>query len=591
MSEEETRTGAEVMADVLAAAGVTVVGGIPGHTIGDFALAVGAHDSLSELLVRHEATAAFAADVYHRVGGGLMALFTHAFPGAANALTGVANAYADYSSLVWIAGNTASAGIGRGGYQELSRQIDDDLTELMRPAVKRLWRPRTADDIAHNLLAALRESRSGRPGPVALNVSQEMWTQIATGARGRIDIDRYVFADDRPRPDTVHVAAAADLLAGARRPVILAGNGVNLARARGELRSFARRRGIPVATTASGKGAFPETDDLSVGVAGWVGTGTANFATTHADVLLVLGARLSEPTSSSWVEGTTFSDATRIIQVDADASGLANAYPVEVPVIGHLASVLSDLDAALDDRSLSSLDAWYADIAEARREWKETELVSQTPGSIGQIGTGAVVVALRRAFPAAINLVNDCGKHHKWVAQQFVAGDDDYVVSSMGGASMGIGLAGAIGAHLARPEARTVAWLGDGGMAMSLSALPTIAEYRLPITTVVIDDASYGVVHNTQMAQVGRTAFADFDGSGTNPDYRLDFTAVAEGCGMPARTVSDPAMLDDAFDWAAAQTGPCLLTVLSDRGSQHPDGGGVLRPLNDRSRSLVWRQD
>jgi acetolactate synthase-1/2/3 large subunit len=173
--------------------------------------------------------------------------------------------------------------------------------------------------------------------------------------------------------------------------------------------------------------------------------------------------------------------------------------------------------------------------------------------------------------------------------QQLQTVEGDYIVSSMGGASMGIGLAGAIGAQLARPEVPTIAWVGDGGLAMSLSALPTLAEYNLPIVTVVIDDASYGVVYNTQMAQVGRTAFADFDGSGTNPDYRLDFTKVAEGCGVPSLTVSDPSKLDEAFAWAQKQSGPALLTILSAKSSVQPSGGGVLRALQDSSRALIWQ--
>ena len=176
-----------------------------------------------------------------------MVPFTHAFPGAANGLTGVANAYADYSSLLWVTGNTASVGIGRGGYQELSRQIDDDLTQLIRPAVKRVWQPRTAGDLAHNALAALREATSGRPGPVALNVSQEVWSQEVE-IPGPPRTAGFVH-DARPRPDADSVAAAARLLETAQRPLILAGNGVNLARARAGLRSLAERTGIPVATT------------------------------------------------------------------------------------------------------------------------------------------------------------------------------------------------------------------------------------------------------------------------------------------------------------------------------------------------------
>jgi acetolactate synthase-1/2/3 large subunit len=579
-------TGATVLTTVLEQAGIRVVSGIPGHTIGDFALAVGAHPCLASILPRHESTAAFAADVYFRVSGRLMAAFTHAFPGAGNALTAVANAYADYSSLFLITGDTASASLGRGGYQELSRQINDDLTQLIRPTVKRIWQPRTAGDIASNALAALREATSGRPGPVALNVAQEIWTQEVE-APSTLEIAKFTF-DARPRPDSQSVERAARLLAGAKRPVVLAGNGVNIGRARAQLRGLVELTGIPVATTASGKGCFPENHPLSVGVAGWTGTGTANEATRSADVILVLGARLSEPTASSWVPDATFGVQTRIIQADIDLAGISNACPVDEALVGDLRSTLDDLALVMKGGTRPDLPAWYDHLSKARFAWQKMAAASQSLGAVGAVGTGAVVQALRNSIDRPINLVNDCGKHHKWIVQQFEARENDHVVSSMGGASMGIGLPGAIGAALARPEAKTVAWLGDGGLAMSLAALPTVAEYRLPIVIVVIDDAAYGVIRNTQMAQTNRTAFALFDGSGTNPDYRLDFTAVANGCGIPGRTIANPAELGAAFAWAMEQHGPCLLNILSDIESVHPAGGGVLRTLDERSRSLVW---
>lgn len=582
-------TGAKVLTTVLEQAGISVVSGIPGHSVGDFALAVGESGAFTSILARHESTSAFAADVYYRISGRLMVAFTHAFPGAGNALTAVANAYADYSSLFFVAGNTASVSIGRGGYQELSRQINDDLTQLIRPTVKRVWQPRTAADIASNALAALREAKSGRPGPVALNVSQEIWSQ-EVDAPSSLELAKFTF-DVRPRPDCESVERTAALLAGAKRPVILVGNGVNMGRARSELKAMVELLGMPVATTASGKGGFPENHRLSVGVVGWTGSGTANEATRSADVILVLGARLSEATASSWVHDATFSPKTRIIQADIDLTGIANVYPVAEALIGDLRATLADLTSAMKGRKGADLSPWHEHLKQARSVWEQTAVASQVLGSVGAIGTGAVVQALRKSIDGPINLVNDCGKHHKWIVQQFEAREDDYVISSMGGASMGIGLGGAIGAALARPEATTVAWVGDGGLAMSLAALPTIAEYRLPIIVVVIDDAAYGVVRNTQMAQVGRTSFSVFDGSGTNPDYRLDFTAVAKGCGIPGRTVADPAQLDAAFAWAKEQEGPCVLTILSDIGSIHPAGGGVLRPLDATSRSLVWAHD
>lgn len=580
-------TGAEILTSILAEAGISVVSGIPGHTVTDFALGVGAREKdFTRLLVRHEATATFAADVHYRVSGRLMAPFTHAFPGALNGLTAVANAYADYSSMLLVTGNTASVGIGRGGYQELSRQVNDDLTQLIRPAVKRIWQPRNAADLAQNAMSALRTATTGRPGPVALNVSQEIWSEVVD-VPGTPNLRGFV-KDAKPRPDTPSVDAAARLLAEAERPVILAGNGVNLGRARSALRILAETCGIPVATTAAGKGAFPENHPLSVGVAGWVGTGAANAAVRSADLVLVLGARLAETTASSWEPGGTFAASPRIVHADIDLAGVANAYPIEEALIGDLVSTLEDLHAALKDAGSPDRSHWYTYLDRARDEWLAVAAASQAGGEVGAIGTGAVVQALRRAYPGAISMVNDCGKHHKWVVQQLEAREDDQIISSMGGASMGIGLAGAIGAAIARPDVPTIAWLGDGGMAMSLAALPTVAEYRLPIVTVVIDDASYGVVHNSQVAAAGRHAFADFDGSGNNPGYRLDFTRVAEGCGIPGRTVADPGDLDSAFAWAASLAGPAVITVLSDMSSMHPSGGGMLRPLADNAAQLAW---
>ncbi|OWT66399.1 thiamine pyrophosphate-binding protein [Candidimonas nitroreducens] len=579
-------TGAKVLTTVMEQAGISVVSGIPGHTISNFALEVGDNPWFKTILPRHEATAAFAADAYFRVSGRLMAAFTHAFPGAGNALTAVANAYADYSSMLFVAGNTASASMGRGGYQELSRQINDDLPQLIRPTVKRLWQPRSAADLAHHAVSALRVATSGRPGPVALCVSQEIWDQEVEVPSAQLA--QFAF-DARPRPDARSVERAVAMLASAKRPVILAGNGVNLGRARAQLRILVEQLQVPVATTASGKGCFPEDHPLSVGVAGWTGTATANEATRSADLILVLGARLAEATASSCTPNATFSPQCRIIQADICMSGIANTYPVEEALVGDLRAALEDLATAQKGSKNPDLSAWFAHLQEVRQAWEQTALASQAPGSTGAIGTGAVVQALRRSVEGPINLVNDCGKHHKWIVQQFEARADDYIVSSMGGAAMGIGLAGAVGAALARPEARTVAWVGDGGLAMSLSALPTLAEYRLPITLVVIDDAAYGVVRNTQMAQVGRTSYALFDGSGANPDYRLDFKTVAQGCGIPGRTVTDPAELAAAFQWAAQQNGPCVLDIRSEITSTHPSGGGTLRALDDTSRSLVWK--
>src|SRR5258708_3984298 len=271
---------------------------------------------------------------------------------------------------------------------------------------------------------------------------------------------------DDPRPSAASVDRAAELLKRAKRPLIVAGNGVNLARAQAELLAFAEATNIPVATTVTGTGAFPEAHRLSLGLIGRGATSGANPA-------------------------------------------------------------------------------------------------------------GPVVDSLRQATAGEnVSVVCDVGKHHKWIAQQFEARYGDAVVSSMGAATMGIGPCGAVGASLARPEAKTVAWTGDGGLTMVPFVLPTVAEYRMPIVFVVIDDGAYGAVANIQQARFGRTVYSEFTANGTNPGYKLDISRLSEACRIPARRITEAADIDRAMAWAFEQSGPALLDVIVDRKSVAPDGGG-----------------
>lgn len=182
---------------------------------------------------------------------------------------------------------------------------------------------------------------------------------------------------------------------------------------------------------------------------------------------------------------------------------------------------------------------------------------------------------MRRASTGTpLNIVGDVGKHHKWLAQQFEARQGNIVISSMGAATMGIGPCGALGAALGRPEAKTVAWVGDGGMAMSLAALPTVAEYHLPVLFVVIDDNSYGAVVQAQRKRYGRIGYAEFNAGGANPGYALDLARVADACGIPSRRVERPEDVGQAVKFGLESSGPVVLDVVVDRDSVIPDGHG-----------------
>ncbi|MGH3756717.1 thiamine pyrophosphate-binding protein [Actinophytocola sp.] len=564
-------TTAQLMVRTLADAGVEVVAGIPGHTT--FALADALLDEprIRPFLIRHESIASFAADAYYRVSGKLMAVFAHTFAGTANLVTGIGTAYADSSAMLVIHGEEVRATLGRGAYQEFSRGMDADMAQVLRHVTKRAWQCHTPLQIVEQTLRALRTATTGRPGPVSLSVFFELWEQEAEIPQWP-DLTGYLPATGESRPTTAAVDRAVATLTKARRPLIVAGNGINLGRAQPELLALAEATGIPVATTVTGKGAFPEDHVQSVGVVGWVGTEVANWTAQHADVVLAVGARMTESATSSWQPNGAFDpNRTVLIQSDIEPTEIGNVFPVGAGLLGDASAVLTDLREALD--AWTTPRDWRDEVGRRRDEWAQVALNALSKS--GQpMPVGPVLSALRdQTANQPLNIVCDVGKHHKWVAQQFPVHAGDMVVSSMGAGTMGIGPCGAVGAALGRPRARTIAWVGDGGMSMSLPVLPTVAEHNVPVLFVVIDDGAYGAVVNSQLNRYGRTSFAEFNGGGTR-DYRLDLAAVAEAAGVPARRVETIDDCKSALDWGLHHDGPALIDVIVDRASSAPPGGG-----------------
>jgi acetolactate synthase I/II/III large subunit len=564
--------GSQLLTHLLKKAGIDVVSGIPGHTVFPFANAVGAEPGLRPLLVRNEAVSAFAADAYFRVSGRMMAVFGHSLPGVANMAAGIGNAYADSSAMLIVAGETATEASGRGAYQELARSTDKDMPQLLRHITKRSWQPQTPTQLVEHTLRALKVATSGRPGPVALHVPQEIWEQEAE-IPDWPSVDGFLIGNAY-RPDANAIERAAALLERAERPLILAGNGVNLARAQGALVELAEMLDAPVATTVTGKGAFPENHPLAVGVIGWVGTACANWAGQNADLVLAIGSRMTEGTTSSWQPGVSLAvPDCALIQCDVEPTEIANVFPVDVALIGDARLTILDLCAALNGPQ--SHQSWCDAVRAEREGWLAAvaEAAAVTGGE--PLPVAPVVAALREvAGEQPLAIVCDVGKHAKWIAQQFEARAGDIVVSSMGAGTMGIGTCGAVGVALGAPNHKAIAWVGDGGLSMTSFVLPTVAEYRLPVIYVVIDDQSFGEVANLQEMRFGKTIFSEFTANGANPDYRFDIAALASVAGIPNRKVSKPDEVTSAFEWAFAQDGPVLLDVLVDRRSRVPAAGG-----------------
>ncbi len=580
-----TMRGAEIVAEMLVRLGVTHVTGIPGHTVLDFVDAVfDRKEHLTAVLPRNEETAAFASDAYYRVAHRPMVAFGHISVGSANLLTGVTNAYLDSSAMIVITGESWSRIQGRGAYQELARDRDAGTPDMFRGSVKRTWQVHRADRLLETILKAYRLSMSGRPGPVHLDVTQDAWSE-------RVEVDlpsaeTLQAVASAPRASASATAAMLELLSHAERPAILAGGGAVTSEATQPLIALAELLGAPVATTVMGKGSIPEDHPLAMGISGWIGTEAANAALRECDVLLALGTRFAETDTSAWQTGKPFAiPPTKLIQIDVDPGEIAKYYPTEIGAIGDIRSVLEDLVSGLQHSAATqpqSRSSWLHTLQQLRTKW-QSESEALLASDATPIQTSRVVGELRAALPENGIVISDVGNAHKWIAQQFASTRPRSVLSTMGGAAMGFGPCGAVGAQLAAPDRPVVSWVGDGGMSMSLHVLPTVVEYNLPITYVVINDAMYGAVKRPQDARygAGRNLFSVFQTADGRP-YRLDFAAIAKAMGMQAQRVTEAEGVGAALRRAIATPGPFLVDIDVDPGTFVPMTGGgtfVMPPL------------
>jgi acetolactate synthase-1/2/3 large subunit len=323
-----------------------------------------------------------------------------------------------------------------------------------------------------------------------------------------------------------------------------------------------------------GKGPIPDDHPLNLGVSGWVGTVQANGALRNADVILAVGTRFSETDTAGWTDGAVFSiPPTRLVQVDIDPTEIARFYPVAVGIVGHAAAVMEDMLTLATSKSLPAApdrSPWNQQIEDLRVEWAKDLAASFDPAST-PIEPGRLTQELRKALPRDGIMMTDVGNSQKWIIQQFPIFEPDTFITSLGGASMGFGPGGAMGAKLAAPDKKVAVITGDGSMSMSLHILPDLVEAGLPIVYVVANDYAWASVNGPQLRRFGSDAgfFTLFEKPDGSP-YYLDFSEVAKACGMQAEHVSDPEELAAAFERAFAAKGPYLIDVTIRRDTYVP---------------------
>ena len=524
-------TGARLVVEALEREGVRHVFGYPGGAIMPVYDALPG-STLRHILVRHEQAAALAADAYGRVTGEPGVCLATSGPGATNLVTGIANAYLDSVPMVAITGQVATPLIGTDAFQEV------DIFGITLPIVKHSFVIRRTEDIPQVFAEAFEIARSGRPGPVLIDLPKDMGVKAAVP--GEVRVERFQAA----APDEGRIAAANALIAEARSPILYFGGGIAIARAERALRDFARRTGIPSVATLKGLGGIPTDDENFLGMLGMHGTRAANVAIDNCDLLICVGARFDDRATGKL---DTFAPRAKVIHLDGDEAEIGKLRRAEVGIAGDLSATLDALTEVPD------ASFWRNQCLQQKAMWAASY---DAPGN--GVYAPAMLKELSEAAGDHAIFTCDVGQHQMWVAQHCRFTRPQAHLTSAGLGTMGYGIPAGIGALLAEPEATVITVSGDGSIMMNIHELATLRRYRLPLKIVLLDNSQLGMVRQWQELFF-ESNFSEIDLS-DNPD----FAELARAFGIEAFTVDHRSEVPAAIERLLATHGPILCHVRID---------------------------
>ncbi len=559
-------TGGQIVVQTLIHESVPYIVGIPGHGTLGLSDALIGQDKLKTLQVRHEQAAVHLADGYYRVAGVPLAVFTSIGPGAMNTVIGVASCYVDSIPVLVLTGNSHTHMAGRGVLQEIERQYDANSLAVFEPIAKRVWRPTSAERLPRIMQRAFAEMLTGRRGPVVVDLPMDVQCDGVEVETDWPQPHAYRPTGSVP-PDPGRIAEAGQLLAEAERPVIVAGGGVIAAGAWDELRALAERLNAPVVTTMMGKGAFPEDHPLSGFHGGTKGTTCGNALTSNADVLLAVGMRFADESTSSYRHGVTYTiPPTQLIHLDLDPTEIGKNYPVQVGIVADaragLAALLDWLQANAQD--VASSDSYLAQVKQLRNEWlaqvRELAASDHSPVTISRL------IAELRAFLKrdAIVLTSSGNTQAQWFQEALVY-EPNTNLTTGGFSAMGWTVPAALGAKLAAPDRQVVGLVGDGDFLMTAQELATAVQYNLPVVYVVANNAGWIAIRDLQAAVYGEEHAIGAEFLQGAAPISPDLTALAQAFGCHAERISAPGEVRPALERAFAAGRPAVIEVMVER--------------------------
>jgi acetolactate synthase-1/2/3 large subunit len=513
-------SGAQILMEVLKEEGVDSIFGYPGGAIIDIYDELAKTD-IQHVLVRHEQAAVHSADGYARASGGVGVCLVTSGPGVTNTVTGIASAYMDSVPMVILSGQVPTALIGNDAFQEV------DIVGITRPCTKHNYLVMSIEELAATVKEAFHLARSGRPGPILVDIPKDITKETYEYAPGKaVKLKSY---NPTYNPNMKQLKKIVNLIESTERPMIFAGGGVILSKASSQLTELARKTRIPVTTSLMGLGAFPETDPLSLGMIGMHGTYRANMCTSACDLLISIGVRFDDR-----VTGKTdaFCSQAQIVHIDIDPTSIRKNIPVTIPVVGDCKISLEHLNELLDQVELGNLEEkrkpWFGQI----EEWKSTNSLAYEQKEA--IKPQFVVEKLYELTKGQAIITTEVGQNQMWAAQYYQFDQPNHFITSGGLGAMGFGLPAAIGAQIAFPDAIVVDIAGDSSIQMNIQEMATAVQSGLPVKVVILNNGYMGMVRQWQ------ELFYDKRYVSTCMDCAPDFVKLAEAYGAVGLRATKP---------------------------------------------------
>ena len=544
----EQPTGAEMLVEALVHEGVDAIFGYPGGAVLHIYDELWrARERITHYLVRHEQGAVHMAEGYARATGRVGVVLVTSGPGATNAVTGIANAYMDSTPIVVITGQVPKHLIGTDAFQEV------DTVGITRPCVKHNYLVREARDLPAIVREAFHLARSGRPGPVVIDIPKDV--SAARSNYSRLDHVSFPFTTESARVNPDAARHAIELILRAKQPVLYVGGGITNSGAFDSLLSFAEALRLPVTPTLMGLGGFPSSHPLCLGMLGMHGTYAANMAVAESDLLVALGVRFDDRVTGKLA---TFAPQARIIHVDIDPANIGKNVAPSLALAGDVKQALDQFlelvqqqNAAELRESVQEREPWWDQI----RNWQRQQPL-RFDGSQDQIKPQTVIGELHRLTRGEAIVTTDVGQHQMWVAQFHPFTRSRQLITSGGLGTMGFGLPAALGAQLALPEQLVVAVVGDGGFQMTNQELATAVQYGLPIKILIMNNGYLGMVRQWQEMFYDRT-YSEVDIS-----VAPDFVKLAEAYGAAGFRAEKPSELHSVLKTAINHKGVAVVDIV-----------------------------